>query len=344
MERKKMEAKKEVKNDISSKSNNGDFAVVREFAGKVLEETKRIMVGKDNEIKLVLMSILADGHVLLEDVPGSGKTTLVKVLAKALGLDSGRIQFVPDLLPSDITGMVIYNQKTGEFEYREGPVMTNILLADEINRAIPRTQAALLEAMEERQVTIDNKAYSLPEPFLVLATQNPIEMESTFKLPAAQMDRFLIKLSLGYLKPHEEVEMLQRLGDRTPLETVEAVTNASEITTIQGECEKVYLSEKVAAYIVNLVNKTRDHGDLHLGVSPRGSKALYKASKVWAAMDGRSFVTPDDVKAIAMPVLLHRIMLTPEARHQGIRPESIITKLLETTPVGGDTDDVLNEI
>ena len=318
--------------------------MVKEFTAKVLNETKKIMVGKDNEIKLVLMSVLADGHVLLEDVPGSGKTTLVKVLAKALGLDSGRIQFVPDLLPSDITGMVIYNQKTGGFEYRQGPVMTNILLADEINRAIPRTQAALLEAMEERQITIDNKAYELPEPFLVLATQNPIEMESTFKLPAAQMDRFLIKLSLGYLKPEEEVEMLHRLGDRTPMEDITAVTDSAEIIMMQKECEKVYLSDKVAAYIVNLVNQTRNHGDLSLGVSPRGSKALYKASKVWAAMDGRDFVTPDDVKAVALPVLLHRIMLTPEARHQGIVPDSIIKKLLATTPVGGDTNDILNEV
>ncbi len=310
----------------------------------VIAETEKIIVGKTSEIRMVLMAVLADGHVLLEDLPGSGKTTLVKTLSRALGCTPGRIQFVPDLLPSDITGMTIYNQKTGDFELRQGPVMTNILLADEINRAIPRTQSALLEAMEERQVTIDNERYPLPKPFLVLATQNPVEMESTFKLPAAQMDRFLIKLSLGYPKPEEEVQMLASLGDKIPFEKVEAVTSREEILAAQQAAEDVYLSERVANYIVALVSATRSHGDLSMGASPRGSRALYKASKVWAAMAGRDFVTPDDVKAVAGPVLTHRVVLTSEARYSGRTAEQILDEILAETPVGADTEDVIHGI
>ncbi len=317
---------------------------IKELSEAVLKETEKIIVGKEQEIKLVIMSVLADGHVLLEDLPGSGKTTLVKTISKALGLESGRIQFVPDLLPSDITGMVVYNQKLGDFELRKGPVMTNVLLADEINRAIPRTQSALLEAMEERQVTIDNQRYALPKPFLVLATQNPVEMESTFKLPVAQMDRFLIKLSLGYLSFDDEVVMLERLGDKIPFEEVEAVTDKDEIIASQKEAEKVFISNDVASYIVNLVQQTRDHGDLVLGVSPRGSKALYKASKVWAAIKGKDFVTPDDVKEIAVPVLAHRIILTPQAKYSGLTAEKVIEKLLREVKVGATSKEIIDEI
>jgi len=310
----------------------------------VIAETEKIIVGKTDEIRMVLMAVLADGHVLLEDLPGSGKTTLVKALSKALGCMPGRIQFVPDLLPSDIIGMTVYNQKTGEFELRQGPVMTNILLADEINRAIPRTQSALLEAMEERQVTIDNQRHPLPKPFLVLATQNPVEMESTFKLPAAQMDRFLIKLSLGYPKPEEEVKMLANLGDRIPFDAVEAVTSREEILAAQEAAQGIYLSERVASYIVALVAATRTHGELSMGASPRGSRALYKASKVWAAMAGRDFVTPDDVKAVAMAVLSHRIVITSEARYSGRTAEQILGEILAETPVGADTEDMIHGI
>ena len=316
----------------------------QQLAEAVLKEAEKIIVGKEAEIRLVIMAILADGHVLLEDLPGSGKTTLVKTLSRALGCDAGRIQFVPDLLPSDITGMVIFNQKTGEFQLRRGPVMTNILLADEINRAIPRTQSALLEAMEERQVTIDNERYPLPKPFLVLATQNPIEMESTFKLPAAQLDRFFIKLSLGYPKPEEEVEMLHNLGDRIPFETVQRVTDQEGIRQAQEEAQKVYLSDEVARYIVSLSGATRSHGDLAVGASPRGSKALYKAAKVWASMAGRDFVTPDDVKAVAGPVLSHRIQLTAEARYAGRKPDQVIEEILEETPAGADSEAILDEL
>lgn len=317
---------------------------VRKLAEDVLKETEKIIVGKEKEIRLVIMAVLADGHVLLEDLPGAGKTTLVKTLSKVLGCQSGRIQFVPDLLPSDITGMVIYNQKTGDFELRKGPVMTNILLADEINRAIPRTQSALLEAMEERQVTIDNERYSLPQPFLVLATQNPVEMESTFKLPAAQMDRFLIKLSLGYLSQDEEVEMLQRLGDKIPFEDVNQITCQEEILAAQEAAQEVFLSKEVAEYIVRLVAATRQHGDLTMGVSPRGSKALYKAAKVWAAMAGRDYATPDDVKAVALPVLAHRIVLSPEAKYSGVKAEDIIERIIAATEVISVAEAVKHEI
>jgi len=310
----------------------------------VIKETEKIIVGKTDEIRMVLMAVLADGHVLLEDLPGSGKTTLVKTLSAALGCTPGRIQFVPDLLPSDITGMTVYNQKTGDFELRQGPVMTNILLADEINRAIPRTQSALLEAMEERQVTIDNVRHPLPKPFLVLATQNPVEMESTFKLPAAQMDRFLIRLSLGYPNEEEEVKMLANLGDRVPFETIEAVTSREEIIRAQEEAMKVHLSERVAQYIVALTAATRNHGELAMGASPRGSRALYKAAKVWAAMEGRDFVTPDDVKAVAAPVLTHRIVLTSEARYGGNSAEKIMEEILASTPVGADSEDMIHGV
>lgn len=317
---------------------------LQELADAVTAETEKIIVGKHEEIRLMLMAVLSDGHVLLEDLPGSGKTTLVKTMSKALGCKAGRIQFVPDLLPSDITGMVIYNQKTGEFELRKGPVMTNILLADEINRAIPRTQSALLEAMEERQITIDNQRYELPKPFLVLATQNPVEMESTFKLPAAQMDRFLIKLSLGYPKPEEEADMLANLGDRIPFEKVEAVTSPEEILWAQEEAQQVYLSEEVRKYIVTVVSATRNHGDLLMGASPRGSRALYKASKVWAAMAGRDFVTPDDVKAVALPVLGHRLILTAESRYGGGSSQAILAEILDETRVGADSQEILHEL
>lgn len=317
---------------------------LKELSEKIIRETEKIIVGKTDEIRLVLMAILANGHILLEDMPGAGKTTLVKTLSKVLGCTSGRIQFVPDLLPSDIIGMTIYNQKTGDFELRQGPVMINILLADEINRAIPRTQSALLEAMEERQVTIDNVRYTLPEPFIVLATQNPIEMESTFKLPAAQMDRFLIKLSLGYPKHDDEVKMLANLGNRIPFEQLEAVTNQSEILRAQEEAAKVYLSDDVANYIVALTESTRNHGQLAMGAGPRASLALYKASKVWAAMDGRDFVTPDDVKAVAKPVTVHRIVLTSEARYSGCSAEQIIEEILENTPVGADAEDMIHGV
>lgn len=315
----------------------GDIAHI---SGRVLEETEKIIVGKRDKIRLIIMAVLAGGHVLLDDLPGVGKTTLLKTLSVALGCTSKRVQFVPDLLPSDICGMKIYNQKTGDFQVVEGPVMTNLLLADEINRAIPRTQSALLEAMEERQVTIDAETLPLPKPFLVLATENPVESESTFRLPAAQMDRFLIRLSLGYPAAEEETRMLQNLGDRIPFETVETVTCAEELMKLQDQAAQVYVSDAVAAYIVALAGATRRHTDLSMGASPRGSRGLYRAAKVWAAMEGRDYVTPDDVQYLAVPVLAHRLLLTGQARFSGKSAESVVREVLSSVEVPPRTEEM----
>jgi len=314
---------------------------IAEVADLVQKETEKIIVGKGEKIRLVIMAVLADGHVLLDDLPGVGKTTLVKTLSTALGCTRARVQFVPDLLPSDICGMKIYNQKTGDFQVVQGPVMTNLFLADEINRAIPRTQSALLEAMEERQVTIDGETQPLPHPFLVLATQNPVESESTFRLPAAQMDRFLIRLSLGYPAAEEEREMLRSLGDGIPFHKVQKVTDAAELTSLQEEAAKVYVSDAVASYIVELVGATRKHKALSMGASPRGSRSLYRAAKVWAAMEGRGFVTPDDVQYLAQSVLAHRLLLTGEAKFSGITAESVVAELLKTVKVPPKTEELL---
>ncbi len=305
-----------------------DSIRVKELSEQLLFETEKIIVGKTDKVKLIIMSVLAGGHVLLEDLPGVGKTTLIKALSLASGCEFRRIQFVPDLMPSDISGMRIFNQKSGEFELAEGPVMTNILLADEINRAIPRTQSALLEAMEERQVTIDGESIRLPRPFLVLATQNPVESESTFPLPAAQMDRFLIRLSLGYPSQEEELRMLGILGDTIPFDKVKAVTCAEELVELIGAVSKVKVSEAVAAYIVRITDETRHSADLKMGASPRGSRALYKAVKVWAAMAGRDFVTPEDVQELAHPVLEHRLVLSSEAGFSGKTTAEVLDRII----------------
>jgi MoxR-like ATPase len=310
---------------------------------RILEETEKIIVGKSDRIRLLIMAVFADGHVLLDDLPGVGKTTLVKTISIALGCKSGRIQFVPDMLPSDIIGMRIYNQKTGDFELRQGPVMTNLLLADEINRAIPRTQSALLEAMEERQISIDGEQFRLPAPFLVLATQNPVESESTFRLPAAQMDRFLIRVSMGYPKPEEECHMLRQLGDAIPFETVQPVTNAEELIQAQKEISQVHVSDAVTNYIVSLADRTRSHPQLKMGASPRASRGLYRAVKVWAAMDGRDYVTPDDVKALAHPVLEHRLLVDSGARFSGATATQILEDILAQTPAAPTLESVAHE-
>ena len=306
---------------------------IPQLTNEMIAETEKIIVGKTRQIKLILMAILAQGHILLDDLPGVGKTTLIKTLSIVLGCDFRRIQFTPDLLPSDIVGMNIYNQKLGEFQLMKGPVMTNILLADEINRAIPRTQSALLESMEERQVTIDGETYPLPDPFIVMATQNPVESESTFHLPAAQMDRFLLRLSLGYPERDEERAMLSNLGDEIPLGQVHRVTTAGQLIEMQMETRKVTVSDMVADYIVSLVQATRNHPLIRLGASPRGSRALYKAAKVHAAMEGRDFVTPDDIQEIAVPVLAHRMTLSNEARLAQATAEKLLGELLDTLPV-----------
>jgi len=314
---------------------------VKKLAQQIQSETEKIIVGKSDRIKLIIMAVLADGHVLLDDLPGVGKTTLVKTISKVLGCESGRIQFVPDMLPSDIIGMKIFNQKTGDFELRQGPVMTNILLADEINRAIPRTQSALLEVMEERQVTIDGERFELPKPFLVLATQNPVEAESTFKLPAAQMDRFLIRISMGYPKPEEEKEMLRNLGRAIPFERVEAVTNAEGIMEIRKELANVHVSDEIIEYIVSIADMTRNHSQLRMGASPRAALGMYRAVKVWAAMNGRDYVIPDDVKELAQPVLGHRLILKNSSSLSGITTESILEEILEKVEATPDVSKVV---
>ena len=316
---------------------------IQKLAQDIQNETEKIIVGKSDRIRLIIMAILADGHILLDDLPGVGKTTLVKTISIALGCRSGRIQFVPDMLPSDIIGMRIYNQKTGDFELRQGPVMTNLLLADEINRAIPRTQSALLEAMEERQISIDGERFMLPAPFLVLATQNPVESESTFQLPAAQMDRFLIRLHMGYPSPAEEREMLHQLGDEIPFHTVRSVTNAAELVAAQKEIGRVHVSDAVADYIVALADQTRSHAQLKMGASPRASRGLYRAAKAWAAMEGRDYVTPDDVKALAHPVLEHRLLVESSARFSGVTAASVLDQVLARVQAAPKLETVANE-
>ena len=316
---------------------------IRKLTQEIQRETEKIIVGKSDKIRLLIMAVLADGHILLDDLPGVGKTTLVKAISIALGCRSGRIQFVPDMLPSDIIGMRIYNQKKGDFELRQGPVMTNLLLADEINRAIPRTQSALLEAMEERQVSIDGERFPLPAPFIVLATQNPVESESTFRLPAAQMDRFLIRVSMGYPQPDEERQMLRQLGDGIPFHLVQPVTSAEELVQAQAEIRKVHVSDAVADYIVALAGLTRSHPQLKMGASPRATRGLYRAAKVWAAMEGRDFVTPDDVKALAHPVLEHRLVLESGARFSGATAAGVLDGVLEQAQAAPSLETVAHE-
>ena len=317
---------------------------IAKLANRMTIETEKIIYGKREQIRLFIMAILAQGHVLLEDLPGVGKTTLIKTIASICGCDSKRIQFVPDLLPADIIGMNIYDRNTGEFRRMQGPVFTNLLLADEINRAVPRTQSALLEAMEERQVTIDGETSPLPAPFVVMATQNPVESESTFRLPAAQMDRFLIRLSMGYPSPKEERDMLFSLGDSIPMERLEVITSPEELVQAQQEIRNVTVSEAVADYLVALVAATRTHAMVRMGASPRASRALFRGAKAWAAMEGRSFVTPDDVQTVVKPVLAHRLLLTNEARISGTTAEQILDEILAAVPVPPAAGDEFHEI
>ena len=306
---------------------------IPELTDAMVAETEKVIIGKTKQIRLIIMTLFAEGHMLLDDLPGVGKTTLVKTLAIVTGCACRRIQFVPDLLPSDITGMNIYDQKTGDFKLRHGPVMTNILLADEINRAIPRTQSALLEVMEERQVTIDGETLLLPEPFIVMATQNPVESETTFQLPAAQMDRFLIKISLGYPESSEEFDMLKNLGDEIPFSSVEPLIDADKISAVQREIREVSVSDAVMQYMIGIVTKTRSNPLVKMGASPRATRGLYKAAKAWAAMSGRSFVTPDDVQELAVPCLAHRLLLTGEARLARKSAEKVVADILDSVAV-----------
>ncbi len=305
----------------------------RTLEQSLTREVSKVVVGKEAQLRLITAALLAEGHILLEDLPGVGKTTLVKCLAAALGCASKRIQFTPDLLPSDVTGMNIFDRETGGFRRLRGPVVTNLLLADELNRAIPRTQSALLEAMEERQVTIDGETEPLPAPFFVMATQNPVESESTFRLPAAQMDRFLMCLSMGYPTPEEEAAMLRLVGNDIPFDAVQTVTSPEELCRLQQEVRSVRVSDEVTAYIVAITDSTRHSPDLRLGASPRASRALYRTVKALAAVSGRDYVTPDDVRELVLPVLCHRLVLSADAAMTGKTAPAVLTALADAVPV-----------
>jgi MoxR-like ATPase len=310
-----------------------EVAGVAALAGKVQQSVSRVIVGKQAEIELMLVALLCEGHILIEDVPGIGKTTMAKALARSLGCSFHRIQFTPDLLPSDITGTSIYNQQTGQFETRQGPVFSQVVLADEINRAGPRTQSALLEAMEERQVTIDMDTVALPRPFVVLATQNPVELEGTFPLPEAQLDRFLIKLRLGYPSEEDERAILRRFKEGSPMMDIEPVASASEIMQAQQAVRKVHVSAAVEGYMVALTHATRKHDTIELGASPRATLALYRTAQALAAIQGRGFVLPDDVKRMLGPVLAHRIILSTRTRLRGRDNAEILREVLDSVPV-----------
>jgi MoxR-like ATPase len=310
---------------------------VQAFGERVIENIEKVIVGKRETVELAITSLLCQGHLLIEDVPGVGKTVLARSLARSLGCSFSRLQFTPDMLPSDVTGVSIFNQVNREFEFRPGPIMAQIVLADEINRATPKTQAALLEAMEERQVTVDGVTHILPRPFMVLATQNPIEYEGTFPLPEAQLDRFLIRVRLGYPQADDEVEVLDRQQYRLPLEELEQMVEVEELAEMQEAVKDVYVAAPVKRYIVSLARQTRDHPEVYLGASPRGSLALYRTSQARAALQGRDYVLPDDVKALAVPTFAHRLILGPAARLRDLDADEIVLEIENSVPVpGGD--------
>ena len=311
----------------------GQIRQVQTAARLVRQNTSRVIVGKEEVVDLLVVALLCEGHVLFEDVPGIGKTTLAKSLARSLGCSFQRIQFTPDLLPSDITGITFYNQKTGEFEFRPGPLLAQIVLADEINRATPRTQSALLEAMEERQISIERETIKLPRPFVVIATQNPIELEGTFPLPEAQLDRFLMRLRLDYPSQSEERLILQRFKEEQPLQDLTPVLDAERLQGLQKIIRKVHVEPGVENYVVELVRATRNHSGIELGVSPRGTMALYRASQAYAAIHGRNYVIPDDVKRVARPVLSHRMIATSQSRLHGRVMEQIVDDVLHSVAV-----------
>ncbi|MDA0256452.1 MAG: MoxR family ATPase [Chloroflexi bacterium] len=305
------------------------------LAGRILDNVGRVIIGKSEETRLALIALLCRGHLLIEDVPGVGKTMLARALARSTGCTFSRIQFTPDLLPSDVTGVSIYNQSTGSFEFRSGPVMAQIVLTDEINRATPKTQSSLLEAMEERQVTVDGVTHMLPRPFMVMATQNPIEYEGTFPLPEAQLDRFLLRVRLGYPSAVDEVLVMDAQQSRHPIETLEPVTSAEEVNELQDAVGEIYVDPLIKQYIVNLVNATREHESVYLGASPRGSLALMRAAQAYAMLDGRDFVQPDDVKTLAEPTLGHRVIVSPSARVREVDALKIVEESLDRVAVPG---------
>jgi len=308
---------------------------VQAIAQKITDNVEKVIVGKHDAVQLTVIALLCQGHVLIEDVPGTGKTMLAKSVARSLGCSFRRIQFTPDMLPSDVTGVSVFNQKTREFEFRPGPVLAQIVLTDEINRATPKTQSALLEAMEERQITVDGVTYAMEQPFLVLATQNPIEYEGTFPLPEAQLDRFMLRIGLGYPESRDEMTMLDRQQHNHPVNRLEQVVSRDELVAAQARIKDVYLDDLVKEYIVKLVNATRKHPDVYLGASPRGSIALYRTGQARAAVLGRDFVIPDDIKALAAATLAHRLIISPSARIKNVDPRAVVQEVLDSTPVPG---------
>jgi MoxR-like ATPase len=308
---------------------------IQETGEKVLANVERVIVGKHHEVRLALVALLCKGHLLIEDVPGTGKTVLAKAIARSIGCTFRRIQFTPDLLPSDVTGLSIYNQKTQEFEFRPGPIMSQVVLADEINRATPKTQSSLLESMEERQATIDGVTHAMPDPFLVIATQNPIEYEGTFALPEAQLDRFMLRLRLGYPQPLEEIVILDEQKRSHPLDELGEVVSVEELREMQSLVREIYVDQTVSDYIVRLVNGTRSHPDVYLGASPRGSIALYRASQALAGLLGRDYVIPDDVKALMEPAIAHRLIIKTSSSIHDIQPLQVVRELLDSVPVEG---------
>jgi MoxR-like ATPase len=310
---------------------------IQEFSERVIENIEKVIVGKRGSVELAVISLLCQGHLLIEDVPGVGKTMLARSLARSLGCSFSRIQFTPDMLPSDVTGVSIFNQVTREFEFREGPVVAQIVLADEINRATPKTQASLLEAMEEGQVTVDGVTHMLPRPFMVLATQNPIEYEGTFQLPEAQLDRFLMRIRLGYPDMSDEINILDRQQHRHPLLSLDQIVSVEELIAAQEAVKEVYVAPPIKRYIVDLGRQTRSHPEVYLGASPRGSLALFKTGQARAAMQGRDFVLPDDIKALLHSALSHRVILGPGARLRDLTPDQILSEIVDKVPVpGGD--------
>ncbi len=310
-----------------------DFALCKE----IVKNISRVIVGKEASIELLLVGLLADGHVLLDDIPGLGKTLIAKSLAKSIGASFKRVQFTPDLLPADITGFNVYNQQSGRFTFQSGPVMTHVLLADEINRTIPRTQSSLLESMEERQVTVDGTTYALPHPFFVMATQNPIELEGTFPLPEAQLDRFLLRIRLGYPSDEEEVAILHRFQEDDPLAHLAAVATPEEVSAMQEARKRIHVAQPIREYITAIVRATRTSRAVRLGASPRGSLGLMRAAQALAALQGRDFVLPDDVKALALPVLAHRLILKEEDRLRGETQEHAVREIVDAVPVPAAT-------
>ncbi|GAB4445389.1 MAG: MoxR family ATPase [Anaerolineales bacterium] len=310
---------------------------IKEFGERLVGNLEQVIVGKRHSLELVVIGLLCQGHILIEDVPGVGKTMLARSLAKSLDCTFSRIQFTPDMLPSDVTGVSIYNQQKRVFEFRPGPIMGQIVLADEVNRATPKTQAALLEAMEERQVTVDGVTHPLEQPFMVLATQNPIEYEGTFPLPEAQLDRFLMRVRLGYPSASEEMKIMSGQQMRHPIETLKPVVKVKDLLAAVKAVREVFVSPAVQRYIIDLVGRTRQSNDVYLGASPRGSLALFRAGQARAALNGRDHVLPDDIKALAIPVLGHRVIVSPSARLRELSADRIVDEILHSTPVpGGD--------